>query len=116
MAEPSLFENQFELFSRYLTLGLDLYAYVTLTSPSEVGIEKDISRFVDRLQSVASYLPLRVVPLEVRLFDAVHGRVHAEHERALDVQWVAVRCWLKELEHRFSAEDRAIPIYEIPLY
>ena len=34
LADESLFQRQFDLFRRFVDIGIDLYAYVTLTSPT----------------------------------------------------------------------------------
>lgn len=39
-ASPDIFERQFALFKRYLALGIDMYAYATLTAPDSLHIEK----------------------------------------------------------------------------
>jgi uncharacterized Fe-S cluster-containing radical SAM superfamily protein len=45
-AKPELFERQFDLMRRLLTTGLDLYAYITLTTPSaqEIGADTEVLR------------------------------------------------------------------------
>ena len=73
-AEPELFERQLQLFGRYLSLGIDLYAYATFTSPSDRDVASKMSVFVDRLQEITPNLPLRVVPLEIREFAPVTRR------------------------------------------
>lgn len=115
-ADPSLFDRQFDLMSRLLALRLDLYAYVTFTSPTRSQLPYAVSRFVDRLQQLAHYLPLRTVPLQVEIFTPVHARLDAESRDALTIQHVALDAWETELERRFSAEERAMPLVDIPLY
>ena len=44
-ADGSLFYRQFDLFRRFLELGIDIYAYVTLTSPTDENISERIPRF-----------------------------------------------------------------------
>lgn len=114
-ARPELFDQQFILFRRYQELAIDLYAYATFTSPDDAGIDSSMRHFVDRLQSIAPSLPLRVVPLEIRAFAPVHARMRADHERAMAIQWRAIECWKAELSQRFSAQERQRPIYEIKL-
>jgi hypothetical protein len=109
-AHPDLFERQFDLFRRYHKLGLDLYAYATFTCTVENGIEDDIRRFVDKLQAVSENMPLRVVPLEIRAFSPVHGRIESLHSRSMKLQWEAIKCWNDELKKRFgeSVQQRRI--------
>src|SRR5947209_882153 len=46
-AEPDQFDRQFDLIGRLIGLGLDVYAYVTLTAPSGNGVGDRVARFVD---------------------------------------------------------------------
>lgn len=115
LAEPALFDRQFELMGRLLTVGIDLYGYATITSPSVEGISDDVRRFVDRLQSLDENLPLRTVPLEVEVFTPVLKRLDEVKRLALKNQWLAVEAWQRELESRFSSEDRALNIADVPL-
>jgi uncharacterized Fe-S cluster-containing radical SAM superfamily protein len=114
-AEPALFDRQFELMSRLLTLGIDLYGYVTLTTPSPIGIAEDMPRFIDRLQKLAENLPLRVVPLEIQVFTPVKPRLNDPAKEALKNQRIAIEVWLRELENRYSSEQRGLNMADIPL-
>lgn len=78
-AQASLYANQFDLFQRLVALGLDIYAYVTLTTPNGTGIGQKVACFVDRLQKIDANLPLRMVPLEIKVFTPVAGRVQEIH-------------------------------------
>jgi uncharacterized Fe-S cluster-containing radical SAM superfamily protein len=116
LAEPALFDRQFELMGRLLTAGIDLYAYVTITTPSAEGIVEDMGRFIDRLQALDENLPLRTIPLEVEIFTPVQKRLDEVKRRALKNQWTAVEAWQKELERRFSSGDRARNVADVPLH
>lgn len=115
LADSSLFNRQFDLMKRLLTTGIDLYAYATFTTASSVGIEDDMRRFVDELQKLNENLPLRTVPLQVEVFTPVQKRLDEEKKRALKYQWSAVEVWQKEMESRFSSEQRALNIADVPL-
>jgi uncharacterized Fe-S cluster-containing radical SAM superfamily protein len=115
LAEPTLFNRQFELMGRLLTAGIDLYAYVTITTPSAEGITEDVGRFMDRLQALDENLPLRTIPLEVEIFTPVQKRLDEVKRQALKNQWTAVEAWQKELECRFSSSDRARNVADVPL-
>lgn len=115
LAEGDLFTRQFDLFQRFMELGIDVYAYVTLTSPTADQIAERIRRFVDRLQSLHPNLPLRTVPLEIRMFAPVHRRVKLDQQRALKIQNAAVEAWNLEIEERYSLDERTSPITEISL-
>ena len=115
LADETLFQRQFDLFRRFVNLGIDLYAYVTLTSPTPDGIADRVRRFVDRLQAVHQNLPLRTVPLEIQVFAPVHSRVKQEQREALKVQQMAVEAWCREIENRYTLGDRNLPITAVPL-
>ena len=115
LADGSLFDRQFELFRRFLELGIDVYAYVTLTSPTGEGMSDRIGRFVDRLQALHSNLPLRTVPLEIRVFTPVSSRLGVDANRALEIQNSAVEAWNKELEERYTHKERSSAITEVAL-
>ena len=115
LADEALFQRQFDLFRRFVDIGIDLYAYVTLTSPTSDRIADRIGRFVDRLQTVHENLPLRTVPLEIQVFAPVHSRVKQEQREALKVQQMAVEAWCKELEDRYTLDERTSPITAVLL-
>jgi len=114
-AEPLLFNRQFDLMDKLLTVGIDLYAYVTFTTPSQKGIVEDMRRFVDRLQKLDENLPLRTVPLEIQMFTPVKRRLNDRMQEALQNQHIAVEAWQKELESRYSSKQRAQRIATVPL-
>jgi uncharacterized Fe-S cluster-containing radical SAM superfamily protein len=110
------FDRQFELFARYLELGIDLYGYVTLTGPSLESVAEGVSAFVDRLQAISPTLPLRVVPLQIVPFGPMLHRPLADNKGvALAVQEAAIAKWRTTLAERFSAAALAQPITEVVL-
>ncbi len=100
-AASDLFSRQFELFGRLMSEGIDLYAYMTFTTPYSNGIADAMTRFVDRLQELSPNLPLRAVPLEIRPYTPMQARIGPQEERALDLQRVACEAWLREIDRRF---------------
>jgi hypothetical protein len=94
---------------------LDLYCYVTLTAPDGQDVASRIGRFVDQLQDVDRNLPLRTVPLEISVFTPVASRLTDPHRWALAIQSEAVAAWNDELKRRFSGDDRALAITDVPL-
>lgn len=114
-ADGSLFSRQFDLFRRFLEWGFDIYAYVTLTSPTSEKISKRIKRFVDRLQSLHPNLPLRTVPLEIKVFTPVVRRLGDTTKSTLEIQSDAVEAWNRQIRERFSDSERALPITEVSL-
>lgn len=115
LADAELFGRQFDLMRRLLTTGIDLYAYATFTTPSCTGIEDDMQRFVDELQKLNENLPLRTVPLQVEVFTPVQQRLDEEKKQALKNQMLAIESWQREIENRFSVEDRSRNIANVPL-
>lgn len=113
-ADETLFERQFGLMRRLIETGMDVYAYVTLTTPHGGDVSDHVRRFVDRLQMVDENLPLRTVPLEVRVFAPVGPRLNDVHQAALKNQWAAVEAWQVELTSRFSSEFRSRSIVDVP--
>ena len=115
-ALPEGYGRQFERFARYLDLGLDLYAYVTLTGPSMDAVEEGVHAFIDRLQAIAPNLPLRVVPLQIAPFGPMqHRRTAIARQSALTVQERAIERWDSGLADRFPTSARALGITEVVL-
>lgn len=115
LADCSLFDYQFDLFQRYLKTGMDLYAYVTLTSPTVDSVGGKMRIFVDKLQNIHPNLPLRTIPLEILKFTPVHSRIGKPQFSALDNQQVAIEAWNAELNERFSSESRSQTITNVSI-
>lgn len=113
-AEESLFAGQFDLFSRLLETGMDLYGYATFTGPESDAVAGGVVNFVDRLQEVDRNLPLRLIPLRIAVFGVVGHRVREPHKLSLEVQDEAIAVWNAELDARFSTEERALSIAMVP--
>jgi uncharacterized Fe-S cluster-containing radical SAM superfamily protein len=115
LAEPLLFEQQFELMRRLISLGIDLYAYVTFTTPTIANLRQKMRAFVDRLQILNHNFPLRTVPLRIECFTPVLPRLNEGKVAALRNQADALAVWQEELESRFSHAERSRNISEILL-
>lgn len=109
------YNRQFQIMGRLLQLGLDLFGYVTLTSPYSDGVATGVRDFVERLQELDSNLPLRVIPLQIKPFTPVKPRIRSEHARSLEVQEEAIAAWNSELSDRFDSTLRNADITEVPL-
>jgi uncharacterized Fe-S cluster-containing radical SAM superfamily protein len=109
------FGRQFEIMRRLLDLGIDMYAYVTLTTANCDGMSDRIAHFVDQLQGLDPNLPLRTIPLEIRVFSPVGPRMDDDRRRAIDHQHLAVAAWNQELARRYNTALREQPIAEVPL-
>ena len=114
-AEPESFNHQFTLMARLLSLGIDLYAYATFTTPSPNDIPKDMALFVDRLQALDANLPLRTVPLKIQIYTPVESRITDIHHKAMQHQHIAIEMWKAELARRFSAQELRQHIAEVRL-
>jgi uncharacterized Fe-S cluster-containing radical SAM superfamily protein len=114
-AEPSLFDNQFEFFRRFVEMGLDMYAYTTFTTPDIGAARSSLVDFVDRLQRIHPVLPLRTVPLEVTMFTPMHTRMNASCETAMANQYTVASYWEDELSRRFSLAERAKHICDLDM-
>lgn len=111
-AEPRLFDRQFEVMGRLIESGLDMYAYVTLTSPEARSIRDDMARFVDRLQGLDERLPLRTVPLRIEQFTPMLDRMGITHRDALNNQEQAIEIWNAEIAARFTPSERLVDVCE----
>ena len=112
-ADPALFDAQFDLFRRFVEFGLDMYAYTTFTTPDLDGSRAALSDFVDRLQRIHAFLPLRTVPLEVTVFTPVQSRIDSRCEAAMANQYVVASYWQEELVRRFGASDLSKNICDV---
>ncbi len=116
-AAPQDYDHQFEILQRVLDLELDVYGYVTLTSPHDDGVAQGVADLMDRLQAIDPNYPLRVIPLRIQVFTPVEQRLARDdaRERSLAVQEEAIAAWMSELERRFSPDQRALQICDVPL-
>jgi len=115
-ASPELFEKQFELCKSLLELGIDIYFYITLTSPSTTDFEKAIPVFLDKVQAIHPNLPLRIVPLEIQEFTPVKPRMNETTNDLIVGQYKAMDVWKSELQRRFSSDLLTTPITEILIH
>jgi len=110
------FDRQFTLLRRIVATGMDVYCYATFTSPTlpaePLG---EMKRFVDRLQGIDEHLPLRLIPLEIRVFGPVGPRMRARHVESLQMQHHMVGAWLDVLADRFDEDLRSTLIADVPL-
>ena len=101
--------------NRYIRSGIDMYGYITLTTPSAEALPKKISRFMDSLQNIHENLPLRIIPLEIRPYSSNISRINEPQENAITNQYGAIECWNAEIQSRFSNELRNIAIQNIDI-
>jgi uncharacterized Fe-S cluster-containing radical SAM superfamily protein len=114
-ADPALFINQYDLTKRLMSLGIDLYFYITITAPTDTNFDVTVPKFLDSIQNIHPHLPLRMVPLEIFPFTPVVPRMTDTTEDMIKGQYLAIAVWNKELEKRFSSSERALPITEVSI-
>jgi len=114
-ASSEMFDRQFALMERYISSGIDVYAYATFTTLTSDGVADDMKSFLDRLQSIHPNLPLRVVPLEIQAFSPVIDRMDETHEVSIRKQQFAINAWLDELKRRFSFSELATRICDVSI-
>lgn len=114
-ADPSLFENQFSLCGRLIQTGIDLYCYITLTANTSTNFANVVPSFFDKIQAINESLPLRIVPLEIVEFSPVKDRMNDNFRDMIQGQYRAMEIWEKELQRRFSSEERSKLITDIKI-
>jgi uncharacterized Fe-S cluster-containing radical SAM superfamily protein len=115
-ADQSMFDQQFAFLRKLLSIRLNLFLYITLTSTSAVDLRGKIRGCLDRLQELNVNLPLRAVPLQVELYSPVYNRLDELKRASLKLQWSALDEWRRELTERFSSEQRSLSIDQVPLW
>ncbi len=116
-AAPQDYDRQFQVLRHVLDLGLDVYGYVTLTSPHDDCVAQGVADLMDRLQETDPNFPLRVIPLRIQMFTPVEQRLARDdaRERSLAVQEEAITAWKSELKRRFYPDLLALQICDVPL-
>ena len=114
-ADPVLYKEQFNLCSRLIDLGLDLYCYITVTARSTTSFGETIPRLFDKLQNISPLLPLRTVPLEIIEFTPLKDRMNEIFRDMIKGQYRAIEVWRKELQRRFTFDQLNLPITEIDI-
>ena len=94
------------------TTEIDYYVYLTITSPSTTELATRMTAFVDRLQMIHEYLPLRCVPLKILEWGPAADRMRDPQRAATNNQFAAVAAWLDEIERRFPGVST--PIEDVP--
>jgi uncharacterized Fe-S cluster-containing radical SAM superfamily protein len=117
-ADPTGYDYQFKILRQYMTLGIDIYGYVTLSGNDLSSVDTGVSNLIDRLCSIHEAFPLRVVPLKIGNYTPTASRNKAGNERfslADAVQSSAIDRWNLEMERRYSAVDRALNVADVKL-
>lgn len=109
------FNKQFDVFKRYLDLGIDMYGYINFTSLDDNAsrVAEKIAKIMDRFQAIHKMLPLRIVPQKIFVFPTVVSKITSKYESSLVNQHLALYMWNKELCNRFTDEQRNLNIAHI---
>jgi len=106
---------QLKNFKKLFDYGFDLYAYVTLTGPRGNVTKDKLSYFMDELQKIHPFLPLRTIPLIIKNFNATSLRLNTTYKEALKEQYLAFEYWDTLLGNRFTFSERQIPYEDIKM-
>jgi uncharacterized Fe-S cluster-containing radical SAM superfamily protein len=112
------FDRQFDILACYLTMGIDLYGYITLTGEDLTAPKTGVPMLIDRLQALSEGFPLRVVPLEIISFTPTDKRSKGANDRSAladRVQRDAIEIWSRELERRYSKSELSRNIADVPI-
>jgi hypothetical protein len=101
-----------------MSLGLDLFGYVTLTGDNLESVDVGVANLIDRLCAIHERLPLRVVPLKIANYSPTAHRTRSQSDRfalADRVQSAAIEKWKSELSRRFTVTELALNIADVPM-
>jgi hypothetical protein len=116
-APPDHWERQMTVLEKLVRSGLDLYVYLVLATPDDVGLDARVEGLLDRLQRIHPHLPLRVYPMKVDWHSPMRHRVRsAMHLDAINKhQFSALVSWQNAMARRFSEAELSRPCYLIEL-
>ncbi|MDN2675113.1 hypothetical protein OX459_27305 [Janthinobacterium sp. SUN026] len=110
-----LYARQFDVVQSIIDCGIDFYAYATFTGIENIGVAAKISIFLDRLQKIHHYLPLRTIILKIKKFSAWEGRGTYSSDLWSEVQSTAEKAWFEQMVKRYSDAERAMKLEDIKL-
>lgn len=96
------FWNQFSIFEKYYSFGWDIYAYVTFTTPTIKNLADRIKKFIDNLQKIDENLPLRTVPLEIKIYTPTSSRMNKLRHQSIEFQYKVLETWNQCIIDRFD--------------
>ncbi|MFH2111413.1 MAG: hypothetical protein ABIJ47_09165 [Candidatus Bathyarchaeota archaeon] len=109
------YHKQFEIFNKLRLEGLDIYGYVTFTSPNNHSLRNKMDKFVMKLSEIHDKMPLRVVPLKIVAYSPVAKRITTEYKRSLENQHEALKVWNQILEEKYTHNERKIEIHKVKI-
>jgi uncharacterized Fe-S cluster-containing radical SAM superfamily protein len=92
-AEASGFDEQLRILAGYAHTNLDIYLYITLTSPERDENASLIRTLVRRLADIRPDLPHRTVPLRIMEYGPMIGRLDEQRRHAVESQMTLVKFW-----------------------
>src|SRR5258708_7573081 len=98
-AGSSGFEKQLQILRAYAATDLDIYGYITFTSPPRTDGPDRVRRLADTLAGMRSDLLSRIVPLFVAEFSVMRPRIDSDAAAALDFQWNLMAAWTDAVGH-----------------
>ena len=107
------FEDQLEVFQTYYSYGWDIYGYVTFTTPTNNNVKSRINKFIDSLQKIDFILPLKIVPLEIKVYSPTKTRINPIREKSIEYQYEVLEEWTATLQERFDHSILHTPICDL---
>lgn len=104
-AEESGFEEQLRILAGYARTKLDIYLYITLTSPEREENGFLIRSLVRRLADIRPDLPHRTVPLRIMEYGPMKARLDEQRRRAVDSQMTLVKMWQSAVNEEIGHGD-----------
>jgi uncharacterized Fe-S cluster-containing radical SAM superfamily protein len=116
MVSPEIFKRQIDIMSRWVSLGLDMYGYITLTTSDLNDAKQNLKNFMDDVQNkIHSNFLLRIVPLKIDLFTPTSSRMNKKRQDSIFNQYDVLSLWKDEIDNRYSKEEQKRPIYSIEI-
>ena len=104
-SQYSLLDEQIKNAKAYIDKGFDIYFYVVLTLEDLHCVNRRISDFINKLQKISYYLPLRVVPIKIKRFATNEHRLSLIRENAIDTQQEVLAAWQEEISKRYNSHE-----------
>ena len=112
-AHPDFFYKQFEMHKALINEGLDVYSYLYPVTSLERALDIRIMGFMDLLQHVDHFAPLRMATPIIKPFSPTRDRLNHKRDSSLEIQHKAIKLWEDELKKRFGEDAKRAP-HEIP--
>jgi len=117
--EPSNFDIQLQLFSRYWNNGFNIYGYVILACIDLVEAKRQIPAFIESLRrNVHHNAPLRIVPIEIKFYNVNKDIISSKQLSHIENQYEALNIWNEYMEKIYSTAElnKGIELVEMGQY